>query len=72
VKIETVVAMLACVLSCGGVLVFIGRSLGTLQSIGDAVKVALAKTDKHDEAIARIDKELAEVKTRQIDCGNCP
>lgn len=71
-KIETVVAMLACVLSCGGVLVFIGRSLGTLQSIGDAVKVALAKTDKHDEAIARIDKELAEVKTRQIDCGNCP
>ena len=71
-KIETVVAMLACVLSCGGVLVFIGRSLGTLQSIGDTVKVALAKTDKHDEAIARIDKELAEVKTRQIDCGNCP
>jgi hypothetical protein len=71
-KIETIVALIACVISCGGILVFIGRSLGTLTSVGKAVEIALAKTDKHDAEIARIDKELATVKTRQDDCDNCP
>ena len=71
-KVETIVALIACVISCGGILIFIGRSLGTLQSIGDAVKVALAKTDKHDEAIAQLKVDLAEVRTKQNDCGTCP
>ena len=71
-KPETIVALISCAISCGGILVFIGRSLGTLQSIGDAVKVALAKTDEHDKEIARIKVDLAEVRTRQADCDNCP
>lgn len=71
-KTETIVAVIACVISCGGILIFIGRSLGTLSSIGEAVKIALAKTDRHDFEIARIDKELVHVKTRQEDCDNCP
>ena len=71
-KPETIVAIVACCISCGGILIFIGRSLGTLQSIGDAVKVALAKTDKHETDIAQIKVDLAKIGTRQEDCKICP
>lgn len=71
-NVQTVAVLVTCAVTVGGVLIFIGRSLGKLESIGDAVAIALAKTDKHDTEIARIDKDLTEIKTRQKDCGNCP
>lgn len=71
-KLETIVALITCIIACGGILVFIGRSLGTMDKLCEAVQVALSKTDKHDIEIARMDKELTEIKTRQQDCANCP
>jgi len=71
-NVQTVAVLMTCVFTVGGVLIYIGRSLGKLESIGAAVAVALAKTDRHDADIARMDKDLTEVKTRQKDCSNCP
>lgn len=71
-KIEIVCSIIACAVTVGGVLIFIGRSLGQLREIGEGVRIALSKTDRHDLEIARIDKELTEVKTRQVDCAHCP
>lgn len=71
-KAEVIAAVIMCILSCGGVLIYIGRSLGTLQSIGEGVKVALAKTDRHDEEIKELAVAVVEVRTRQADCAKCP
>ena len=65
-------AIAGVMITVGGVLIYIGRSLGTLQGIGEGVKVALEKTDRHEIAISDLKVGLTEVKTRQDDCGNCP
>lgn len=70
--IQTVAVIISCTLAVGGVLIFIGRSLGTLQSIGEAVSVALAKTDRHELELTTIKIALAKVETRQEDCEKCP
>lgn len=70
--VEAICAVVACVLTVGGVLIYIGRSLGTLQSISEAVSVALRKTDEHEKELTAVKVTLAEVKTRQTDCSNCP
>lgn len=70
--VEAICAVVACVVTVGGVLIYIGRSLGTLQSIGEAANVALKKTDQHDKDITDLKVGLIEVKTRQTDCNNCP
>lgn len=71
-SVEGICAIVACAISCAGVFIFVGRTMGTLQGIGDGVKVALQKTDKHDTEIAEIKIDLAKVKTKQEDCGTCP
>ncbi len=70
--LQTIGILVTCAIAVGGMLIFIGRSLGTLNSIGQAVEVALKKTDKHDTDIARIDMKLAIIETRQEDCAQCP
>lgn len=71
-SVEGVCAIVACAISCGGVCVVVGKAMGTLQGLADGVKVALAKTDKHDTEIADIKIDLTKVKTRQEDCDACP
>jgi hypothetical protein len=71
-KIEVICALIMCAISSGGVLVYVGRSIGILNSLAEGVRVALAKTDKHDNEIAAIRLDLNTVKTKQEDCGTCP
>lgn len=71
-KPELIATIISCVIACGGVLIYIGRSLGTLHSIGEGVKVALQKTDQHEKDIATLKVDLVAVKTRQEDCERCP
>lgn len=70
--VQTVAVVITCAIAIGGILIFIGRSLHSLQQIDINQKVLFDKTDNHSKDIARMDKELTQVKTRQEDCGQCP
>lgn len=65
-------AVITSAIAVGGVVLYIGRSLGKLEDIGRGVAVALAKTDKHDNEISVIKQEVTLIKTRQEDCEKCP
>lgn len=68
----SIAAVISCTLACGGILIYIGRSLGALESIKRAVEIALVKTDVHEKEISAIKEKLAKVETRQEDCNHCP
>lgn len=70
--LQTVGILVSCCIAVGGILIYIGQSLKTLQQIGANQEFLFKRTDKHQEDIARIDKELTQVKTRQEDCEKCP
>jgi prefoldin subunit 5 len=72
VNVQDICAIIACIVAVGGILVYIGRSLNTLAKMDEALKIVFDKTDRQEQNIARIDKELTEVKTRQGDCAHCP
>lgn len=72
ISAEPLAVAASCVFAAGGVLIYIGRSLGTLQKINEAVDVALKKVDVHEKEISELKVGLAKVATKQEDCQNCP
>lgn len=70
--VAAVAACVAVLVSLFGFFIYMGRSLGTLNSIKEAVMVALAKVDTHEKAIADVQTRLVRVETKQEDCGTCP
>lgn len=70
--IQAIAVIITCAVTVGGVLIFIGRSLHSLQQIDANQTILFDRTSEHTKEIARIDKELTQVKTRQEDCATCP
>lgn len=70
--IQTGCTLVTCIIAVGAILIYVGKSLRTLQQIDANQNVLFDRTEKHGNEIARIDKELAQVKTRQEDCDSCP
>lgn len=71
-KIEIICSVAVCLVTCGGVLIYIGRSLQSLKTIDTNQQVLFDRTESQGKDIARIDKELTQIKTRQEDCASCP
>jgi len=69
---ETIGAIVTCAIAVGGILIYLGRSLNTLSTIDKNQELLFTRSYAHEKDIARIDKEVTEVKTRQEDCSNCP
>ena len=70
--VEAICAISTCVIAAGAILIYVGRSLHTLQTIDTNQTVLFDRTEKHTEKISRLENELTQVKTRQEDCNNCP
>lgn len=70
--VQTICTVITCVVLVGGILIFIGRSLGTLNQITEGLQVLFSKTDRHETDISGLKVELARVLTRQEDCEKCP
>ncbi|KAF0218785.1 MAG: hypothetical protein FD174_2568 [Geobacteraceae bacterium] len=71
-SIQTICVMVTCLITVGGVLIYIGKSLQTLKQFSEDRKTLFELVGKQGCEIARIDKELTQVKTRQEDCDSCP
>lgn len=69
---QSIAAIITCAITVGAVLIFIGRALHTLTNIDNNQIVLFDRTEGHSKEIARLDKELTRVATRQEDCDNCP
>lgn len=70
--ITSLAVVISSMITCGGILIYIGRSLQTLKQFSEDRKIIFELIGKHGEEINRIDKELTRVKTKQDDCEKCP
>lgn len=64
-KWEAVAVIVTCAVTCGSVLVFLGRQLQVLTQISLTLK-------EQGEELAAMRMTLTQVKQKQDDCGNCP
>jgi len=72
VDVQAACTLVTCIIGVGAVLIYVGKSLRTLQQIDVNQKVLFDRTEHHGKELARIDKDLVQVKTRQEDCDSCP
>ena len=71
-SIEAIGAIITCVIAIGAILIYIGRSLQTLNTLNEGLKYVFTKTEKHDNDIASLKEDMTIVKTKQADCEACP
>lgn len=71
-SVQAIAAIVTCLIATGSILIYVGKSLQTLNQISTNQTDMAKRLVHHDNEIARLDKEVTEVKTRQADCTKCP
>ena len=65
-------AVIAAVISCCGVMIYVGRGMEAQKQLQEGMKILFEKNSRHEDNIARIELEVAKIKTKQEDCHACP
>jgi hypothetical protein len=71
-SVADICAILGLIVTCGGVLIYIGRQMSMLTTMSEGLKIVFEKTDRHEREISELKVDMKEVKTRQEDCNACP